>query len=147
MEKLGSVERMQLQQAPQTNLIVKKKFGKIFALNRDSFVNAIDHEPSDSFVVVHLFQPHVAPCTKINSFLVQIARKYLLTKFCTIKSTDAKAGFDEIGLPVVMVYRAGELLQSFVRVHEDLPQHFDVDDFDAFLLERGIVNANDAVED
>jgi thiol-disulfide isomerase/thioredoxin len=147
MEKLGSVERMQLQGAPQTNLIKKKKFGKIFGLSRDSFVDAIDREPVDSYVVIHLFQPHIAPCLKINSYLGQIARKYPLTKFCTIKSTDAKAELDEIGLPVVLVYRAGELIHNIIRVHEDLPQHFDIDDFDAFLQERGIVDAKDAVED
>lgn len=48
---------------------------------------------------------------------------------------EVKADFDELGLPAIVVYKSGDVVESFVRVHEDLPNSFDFDDVDAFLIE------------
>lgn len=163
------------------------KYGKVIDLSKEEFVDSIDNTPSDVNVVIHLFEDvwhrdprrpvwrllqYIPPCKRINHAFESLAKKYPKTKFCRIRSKGvfffiphnwcsplvAQAGFDEIGLPVIIVYRGGELLKSFVKVHyrsllsllsdrslilkvtDDLPEHFDYDDIHALFLEYGPVS-------
>eukprot|EP01128_Nolandella_sp_AFSM9_P000254 TRINITY_DN10426_c0_g1_i1.p1 TRINITY_DN10426_c0_g1~~TRINITY_DN10426_c0_g1_i1.p1 ORF type:complete len:274 (-),score=76.34 TRINITY_DN10426_c0_g1_i1:1180-2001(-) len=142
MEKMGSVERANVDQVVSA-VVSQSHYGSVFDLTQADFVEAIDQTPANTSVIIHLYEDYIAPCIRINAILTPLAGRYPRTKFCRIRSKVAQAGFDEVGLPVLLVYRGGELVRSFVHVTDDLPSHFDFDDVHQLLLEHDVVALSD----
>jgi len=84
-------------------------------------------------IVVHLYQNYIPSCSKLNSIFEELAKQYPLTKFARIKSTDARPGFDDAGLPALLIYKNRNTIGSFVKVTDDLPESFDIEDVEEFL--------------
>jgi len=116
----------------------------VFEITRNEFVNFVECEHPETVVVVHLYQNYIPSCMRLNSVLDEIAKKYQKTKIGRIKSTDARPGFDDMGLPALLVYKSGDVVGSYVRVTEELPQGFDIDDLEEFLIENSALNQNEA---
>lgn len=55
--------------------------------------------------------------------------------------------FDDETLPILVVYKAGDVVQSYVRLVDDIGHNFDLDDVIDFLEERKHLKSSDAVED
>jgi len=97
-----------------------------------------------TFVIIHLYQNYIPACVRLNDILKRLAKKYPTIKFGNIISTDAKPGFDDIGLPSLIIYKGGDVHLSFVRLQEDLGSGFDIDDVDQFFIDQGIIRHDDA---
>jgi len=88
---------------------------------------------------------------RLNSCLEDLAKRYPGTKFGRILSTDAHAGLqfhirDEV-LPVLQVYKGGDMIKQLDNIGEDLRSGFDVDDLDTFLQQNDVLDQGDAVND
>lgn len=47
------------------------------------------------------------------------------------------AYFEKHGVPALVVYRGGNLIGNFVRLHDELGEDFDSVDVESFLVEHG----------
>eukprot|EP01112_Ceratiomyxa_fruticulosa_P008939 TRINITY_DN2324_c0_g1_i1.p1 TRINITY_DN2324_c0_g1~~TRINITY_DN2324_c0_g1_i1.p1 ORF type:complete len:313 (-),score=81.92 TRINITY_DN2324_c0_g1_i1:66-1004(-) len=121
-------------------------FGFLRQISQQEYLDVIDNERSDIFVVVHLYQKYIQACNKVNQYLSELAPKFNTVKFLKIVSTEAKADFDDIGLPAVLVYRGGELFKMFVPITLELPSLFTCKDIEVLLAKNGIIKSK-VVED
>ncbi|KAI8900581.1 thioredoxin-like protein [Globomyces pollinis-pini] len=97
------------------------KFGSVFELDQDSYVKCIDNESPSVKVVIHLYERNVEPCRLVNSYLGKLATIYKSTKFCRIISTTADESFDQVALPAILVYQGGDLVNTLLRITDEIP--------------------------
>jgi len=128
----------------------RTRFGKLFQIGVNQFVDAIDNEDSRTAVIIHLFQPYNEQCKLMNQYLMVLAEKYRLAKFLCIISTEADPNFDEIALPTLLCYRNKELVANLVRVTDEIDTMdngmFDIDDLENLLLERNALIKDDLLD-
>ncbi|GMH99374.1 hypothetical protein TrLO_g14578 [Triparma laevis f. longispina] len=115
-------------------------FGEITEVDPFEFSDAVDNADPRVNIVVHMYEPYVDDCKKINKLLEQLARRMNWCKFLRLHCFKANPNFDPIALPVLMVYKGGELAHNFVKVTDDLPTDFTIDDVQWLLENCGIVN-------
>jgi len=85
----------------------------------EEFAKVINNTHELCYVVAHLYQNHVAMCARLHLCLESLAKQFPQIRFVRIKSSDAMKGYKDVGLPAIMLYRGGKMLESYVRVHED----------------------------
>jgi len=128
----------------------RTRYGKLFQIGVNQFVDAIDKEDSRTAVIIHLFQPYHEQCKLMNQYLMVLAEKYRLAKFLCIISTEADPNFDEIALPTLLCYRNKELIANLVRVTDELNTMdngmFDIEDLENLLLERKALLKDDLLD-
>ena len=71
-EFLGSYRRRRLEQLKAS--AGRPHFGQIRETDRTSFVSEVDTEDPRTFVVVHLYEPYIGACGRMNRFLEVICR-------------------------------------------------------------------------
>ena len=64
---LGSYRRRRLEQLKAT--AGRPQFGQIKEAERSTFVSAVDTEDPRTSVVVHLYEPYIGACRRMNRFL------------------------------------------------------------------------------
>jgi uncharacterized protein YbgA (DUF1722 family) len=128
----------------------RTRFGQLFQIGVDQYVDAIDKEDSRTAVIMHLFQPHNEQCKLMNQYLMILAEKYRLAKFLCIVSTEADPNFDEIALPTLLCYRNKELVANLVRITDELPTSdngmFDIEDLEKLLLNKKALIKEDILD-
>jgi len=85
----------------------------------EQFARAIHSTHELVYIVAHLYQNHIAHCTRLHLCFESLAAQFHQIRFVRIKATEAIKGYKDIGLPAIMIYRGGKNVQSYVRVHED----------------------------
>eukprot|EP01132_Coremiostelium_polycephalum_P009111 gene9111-11163_t len=129
----------QIQPTPKQLLPKNKVFGSLRQITADEYVNEIDNEPPNIFIIIHLYQNYVPECVLLNEVLSQMAVKYKGIKFLKILSTDAKANYHDAALPSLLVYIGGDLLVSFIPLTEELGSKFDTEDLELLLSGYDII--------
>jgi len=128
----------------------RTRFGQLFQIGVDQYVDAIDKEDSRTAVIIHLFQPHNEQCKLLNHYLMALAEKYRLAKFLCIISTEADPNFDEVALPTLLCYRNKELVANLVRITDELPTMdngmFDIEDLENLLLKSKALYKEDVLD-
>jgi hypothetical protein len=122
---------------PPSLFSLSRRFGTVVSVCRDAFVDAIDSAGPDTPVVVHLFESHVEECRRLQGCLRTVAREKPLWSFIEIRATDAKADFDVFGLPALVLYRNGEVVEQWVRVADLLDRSYEPGDV-VELLEKAV---------
>ncbi|CAJ0861932.1 18051_t:CDS:2 [Entrophospora sp. SA101] len=112
--------------------IERKRFGNLKEISSNQYVKAIDEEPSNVSIVVHIFDNSIPQCRLLNDCLANLARKYVKAKFLRILANDLD--FDVVGLPTLLVYRNGRLIVNLVKVTDEIGEtNFDVDNVEDVL--------------
>ncbi|CAF0876924.1 unnamed protein product [Adineta ricciae] len=135
--------RAKLMYQMQQRLLNVPRFGKQFDLDRENFTNAIDGENKNVTIVVHVYEQAVEGCKLMNNCFQILAEQYPYVKFCRIQASEAQMSHNFIrnGCPAILVYRAGELLSSFISVTNKLGDDFVVSDVESLLQESGYLSA------
>lgn len=60
---------------------------------------------------------------------------------------DEKRDFDDDTLPILVAYKAGDVLQSFVRLVDEIGHNFDLDDVIDFLESHKYLKSSEAIVD
>jgi len=76
----------------------------------------------------------------LNNYLQQLAVAHPTTKFLRIISSEASDKFTDVGLPTLLVYRAGNLIHSWIRLQDTLKANFDIDSVQDLLYRNGIIS-------
>ncbi|KAI9366698.1 Phosducin-domain-containing protein [Zopfochytrium polystomum] len=101
-------------------LSLRPRFGKCTEIEVDDYVKAIDDEDPAVTVVIHLYQPQIEACRQVNTFLAGLAPVHPTVKFLRILSTKADRDFDVAALPALLVYKAGDLKASLLRMTDEI---------------------------
>ncbi|GET51024.1 phosducin-like protein [Rhizophagus irregularis DAOM 181602=DAOM 197198] len=114
-----------------TTNLSKKRFGSLKEISANQYVKAIDNEPPNVCVIVHLYEN--------------------LLMFNTVNSTIILASdleFDPVGLPALLVYKNGELIANLVKITEQIGEiNFDSDTVEEVLIKYGAINKNEDIDD
>ncbi|GBB93191.1 hypothetical protein RclHR1_02130004 [Rhizophagus clarus] len=129
-----------------TTKLSKKRFGSLKEISANQYVKAIDNEPSNVCVIVHLYENSIPQCRLLNECLIYLARKFVRAKFLRILASDLE--FDPIGLPALLVYKNGELIANLVKITEQIGEiNFDSDTVEEVLIRYGAINKNEDIDD
>ncbi|CAM9807052.1 unnamed protein product, partial [Ectocarpus sp. 12 AP-2014] len=137
---LGSYRRRRLEQLKAT--AGRPQFGQIVEAERSTFVSAVDTEDPRTSVVVHLYEPYIDACRRMNRFLEVLATKQPTVKFLRLRSSAAEGGdYDPVALPTLLLYRAGEVVGCMTRVTDDIGENFTQEDVEWLLQEHDVFEA------
>jgi len=132
--------QLDLQKAQLEAAKVKRPtFGFLQQISPIEYAPAIDKEKNDVYIVAHLYQPYIPTCVRLNTILRLLAVKYPYVKFLNIISTEAKKDYPDVALPTVIIYKAGQLIRSFIPITESIVEDFEYDDIEYFFLKYGIL--------
>jgi len=112
-------------------------FGYLRTTSVKEFVGDIEKENSNVFVVVHLYEEFISPCVKLNKYLHKLAIKYPFVKF--LKFLASESNYDSFALPTILIYRAGNVVSSHVRITSTLGNDFDSSDIEILLGHQGVI--------
>lgn len=119
-----------------------KKFGQVINLyTGDSFLDNVDQEDKRVTVIVMIYEPNVDGCAAMNGSIECLASEYTNVKFCKILSTAAGLSkhFKASGVPALLIYKAGQLMGSFVRMTDEFGEDFFANDVESFLIQHGML--------
>jgi hypothetical protein len=95
------------------------------------------------FALVLFWEPFVPPARAVRAAWPTVAAMHTHTRFLAMRSAVASDSFDVIGLPAVAVYRAGQLVDSLLRLHDavdtDAPT---ADDLSWVLRRSGVLDGD-----
>jgi len=113
-------------------------FGGFERLSKEEWTEAIKHTHELVYVIAHLYENDVPACTKLNLCLEALAPRFPHVRFCRVRSTEAMKGYSRAGLPTIIVYKAGDMVSSFVKVTDSIGALTDVS-VAQFLAKQGIL--------
>ena len=89
------------------------------ALGTYDYMSTIHDADPDRYVVIHEYSDAVGSCRPIGRLLEHLARDKVLAgrcDFCKISGRDSLDSFSEAVMPVLLVYKRGELVQCHMRL-------------------------------
>lgn len=122
-------------------------YGTYSTVSPEEYVDLIDSIDPQSFVVVHLYESSVKESAMLHSAFDKIAQIMYHVKFVQVEAYEAKPDLDMICLPVVLIYKGGELVCNVVRFTDGLVDErgggdcLDVQDVKEKLEELGVTPA------
>lgn len=144
-EFLKEYMKKRMQEMVEASVMNKKHFGRVFNLSDgDQFLAAVDHPDHKNVItVIHIWEHGHEACRTIDQSFQTIAKEYSHIKFCRIQASSTAVlsrDFKASGIPAILVYRSGELINSFVRLTDTLGDDFYASDLESFLIENGIMS-------
>ncbi|XP_060587546.1 phosducin-like protein [Ruditapes philippinarum] len=117
------------------------KFGQVIALDKSSFIDAIDKEKQGVKIIVHVYEDNVEACEAMDGCLKCLAKEYPNIKFCKIKATDAHLSkkFSTNGVPALLIYKNGDLIGNYIRLSDEFGEDFYATEVESFLQEHGML--------
>lgn len=97
------------------------------------------------YCITHIYENHLPVCTRLNLVLESLAQQFQHVCFLRIRSADMFTGkkYNEVGLPTVIVYKNGDMVENAVRFSDALPDKgqstFTDYDVAAVLATKGIL--------
>jgi phosducin len=121
-------------------------FGYVREVGAGEYVDALDNEHERVHVVVHLYEDSIPQCVWTNEHLTVLAQRHPFVKFVKIRRSDAGSKMDVFALPALLVYRSGDLVATFLRIHDrELKvgsDRFTAAQLEQFLVSRSILSAD-----
>ncbi|RKP11873.1 thioredoxin-like protein [Piptocephalis cylindrospora] len=119
-------------------------FGWVKDIGQDEYVSIIDTTDPLIPVLIHLSDQANPASAALHTAMTQLASKYPHTLFTRIPAVEAYADvaqLDPISLPTLMVYRAGALIETWLRIGHGSEgiQVDDPDRVEAFLLQADVL--------
>jgi len=103
-------------------------YGSYDRVSKGEFARLVKEVHEACFVVCHIYQNSIDACLRLHLSFEALAPQFPHVRFVRLRSTEAMPGFKSAGLPTFLIYKAGELVTSAVRVTDVLPKNFtDVD--------------------
>lgn len=112
----------------------KPVFGNVKEVGAADFLEEIDNEDPRVVVVVHLYEPSVNSCTRMNRFIEEMARTMSQIKFLRMHASSNEIELDRMTLPILNIYRGGKSITVLAGIAEELGEYFVREDVE-WLLE------------
>jgi hypothetical protein len=95
-------------------------YGVFNRVTKDEMASEIHDAHELCFVVIHLFQNHIAACTALNLCFESLAPQFTRVRFIRIRSDEAINNYSDAGLPTLLIYRGGELVSQHLRILNEI---------------------------
>jgi len=115
------------------------QFSSVKDVNSEQFVDELEKEDPRVRVVVHLYEPSVSVCTRLNRILDEIAPLMTSVKFLRLQAKANDVAVDRVALPILQVYRAGESQTVLAGISDMLGTEFFTKDDVVELLENAML--------
>lgn len=130
---------------------LKHQYGTLILSTGSTFLQHIEDNLPDIAVFVHIIDQRSSSSRIVNEMLANIAKKYPGSKFIVVDKDEIEASFDESVLPILLCYKAGELVESLIRFTQDLGtwkinMKCEPQDIEDLLIKKGLLNENDIVD-
>ncbi len=114
---LETYRRMRLTEMQQNAL---PEYGQVQQLHTPTeFSDVIDQTDPRVYCIFHLFSDDIGSCRLLNQHLDKLAAdKMIKCRFLKIKALVLKEDFDFIGLPCVLIYKAGDEVANLTPITE-----------------------------
>ena len=112
----------------------KPIFGNVREVSAADFLEEIDNEDPRVIVIVHLYEPTVNSCTRMNRFIEEMARTMSEIKFLRMHASSNEIELDRMTLPILNIYKGGKSVTVLAGIAEELGEYFVREDVE-WLLE------------
>ncbi|RMZ06248.1 hypothetical protein D0862_04690 [Hortaea werneckii] len=102
----------------------RRVWGKLVAVDGEGYLEAIEKSPSDTVVVVYIYDSYSDVSNAIEECIRAVARRHLNTRFVKLSYEDAE--MEPAGVPAVIAYRGGDKFAGLVPVFDELPDDADL---------------------
>lgn len=135
---------LELQNAASSASSSADLYSEVEEVTPIQYAEAVDVTDPDTLLVVHLYEPHIPACADVNNHLDALARSSCCrtsglgggkVRFLRLRATEAKSDLDLVGLPSLLAYRGGRLVQNWTPVTQHLPPGFTAEDVQTLLVE------------
>lgn len=96
----------------------KPKYGFVFELRKQDWIQEVNNAPKDVFVVVHLYQTFNDQSNILGRILENLAKKFPLTKFMKIVATNCIENYRDEDIPGVIIYKDGSMFKQLIPAGE-----------------------------
>lgn len=122
---------------------MKKRYGPgVEYVPANEWKSQVTEAGEDVFVVVHLFQPTLEGCKRMDDLIVALSAKFVFTKFVRSRATDAIPNYPDSKCPTLLVYKGGKVLRQFVGMEAFARRKTDVSDLEWHLAKTGAVKTD-----
>ena len=90
----------------------KPQFGNVKEVGSEDLIEEIDCVDPRVVVIVHLYEPSISSCTRMNRYLEEIARKMTGIKFLRMHASKNGIELDRMTLPILNIYHGGKHVVS-----------------------------------
>lgn len=110
-------------------------FGTVRDITAADFLSEVDGEDARVWVVVHLYEPALQVCVRMNNLLEEIATKMTHVKFLRMQCSSNAIEIDRVALPTLTIYRGGNMQQTLAAICEELGSAYFTKEDVEWLLE------------
>ena len=135
---------LELQNAASSASSSADLYSEVEEVTPIQYAEAVDETDAGTLLVVHLYEPHIPACADVNHHLDALARSSSSrngglglgkVRFLRLRATEAKSDLDLVGLPSLLAYRGGRLVQNWTPVTQHLPPGFTAEDVQTLLVD------------
>jgi hypothetical protein len=99
-------------------------YGGLVSVDGEGFLDAVDRSPSNTVVVVFIYDDSSEVSYMVEDCMRQLARKHKTTRFVKLHYLDAE--MEPAGVPAVLAYRGGDKFAGLVPVVDEIPDDADL---------------------
>ncbi|MCJ1348281.1 hypothetical protein MMC31_006512, partial [Peltigera leucophlebia] len=97
----------------------QRKYGTLLAVDPSGYLDAVEKVPSDTTVVVLIYDDESILSVVVEDALQILARKHATIRFVKLHQLDAE--MDEIAVPGILAYKGGDCFANLVSIMSELP--------------------------
>lgn len=129
--------RQRLQQMKEE--AARNIFGSLIQVGQTDYKESVTIASEKHPVVVHLMEAGSEECQLLNNCLSVVANKFRAVKFVKVIAQEAIANFPRTNCPTVLVYKDGNIVAQFVKMHAFAGRRTTPAVVEWVLSERGII--------
>jgi hypothetical protein len=108
-------------------------FGEVKDVSSSDFVEQVEKVDSRVWVIVHLFEPAISTCVRLNRILEEIAMNMRNVKFLRMQCSTNGIDIDRVAMPMMQLYRGGENVQTIAGITVELGDFFKKEEIEWLL--------------
>jgi len=110
-------------------------FGTVIDADVDTFINEVDNVDQNIIVIVHLYDPDVHTCLRLNKILEEICETMINIKFVRMQTT-----IDKVALPIINIYKGGEVVTVIAAIAAELGTNYFTKEDIQWLIDSNLAN-------
>ena len=89
-------------------------------VDTSNFLEEVEKEDSRVVVIVHLYEPSIPTCVRMNRFLEEISTSMRDIKFLRMSASANLIEVDRLTLPILNIYKGGEIFTVLAGIADEL---------------------------
>lgn len=120
----------------------KKRFGYVMELHKSDFVREVNEAGEGVQVVMHLYQPYMDLCKRVNEKLSELAEKFPHVKFIRGVADKIIERYPDYRLPTLFLYTNGDIYDTSFGAVDFGGDECTADSIEWWLASKGVLETN-----